>query len=939
MIIRSLEIEHYKQFAGTHRIDFPAEGAVAVIGHNGAGKTTLFEAIEWALYGPRSIAAGDIRPRQGTGGAPSVCVTLQTSDGRLYQVERRFKGRSRSAEAAIHELDEHGEFLRTIVTGPREVTQRVAGTLVGLSHQAFVSTFFTRQKELGFFADQKDADRRRQVSKLLGLETIRDAQELIGEDRRGRESEARGLRSQYEQQSAGLDFAAERTQRTAELHAAEGAAEAAERSVSARAAERQRADASVAHWEGLRQRDAELQRRIVATEAQIAAGHDRTAGIDRQLGRLAERETELARLEPVAAREPELRADFERWQRERERATQEQTLTQRLAEIGQRQRKRLTTLRQIVAGQETVPGWVWRAEDGERPAAGADRLRAIALTIDLGQARAYADATARAAQASVDHVNATSHLETCQRWLVKLQGQLDVLYAGGDPVELARDAEQRRSAGDAEWASMSAQIKSLTAEVGKLRRSIAQLRDEGVGSCPTCGQPIDEVVLQTLQTGIADREGEVVRLERAATDNRRAAEVANADLADAQKRRDDANTLRERLRNGEERTTEARTASEAAGARLREALAAAGTHEVPSEETVRAAGRRHEVQSLVAGQADRLGDLAGQFRDDDAREAETRRELAALGAVAYDAAAHGAAERALGEAQAARGQAGEIRNELDQRPRLAADRTAAEAGIATGQAEVEQLERERTEVGFDQTALTAAQTERNRVVDLLLQATDRRNDATNQVRDARRAIEGIDQEEQRLAALAIQAGEAERAADELQRMYRGFDEFERWVAQRMNPLLADRASEILAEVTNGAYDRVRFDDNYGLHVYDGDEDFPVSQFSGGERDVAALAARLALSRLIGAQAAHPPAFVVLDEVFGSLDQERRGRLLGMLDALTNDDTEGFRQLFVISHVDDVRQSQAFDEVWRIEADAQGISQWENLQQTGGIEEL
>ena len=78
---------------------------------------------------------------------------------------------------------------------------------------------------------------------------------------------------------------------------------------------------------------------------------------------------------------------------------------------------------------------------------------------------------------------------------------------------------------------------------------------------------------------------------------------------------------------------------------------------------------------------------------------------------------------------------------------------------------------------------------------------------------------------------------------------------------------------------------------------------------------------------------------MLDEVFGSLDQDRRGRLLGMLDALTNDDTEGFKQLFVISHVDDIRQSQAFDEVWRIQEDAQGISQWENLQLTGGIEEL
>ena len=35
----------------------------------------------------------------------------------------------------------------------------------------------------------------------------------------------------------------------------------------------------------------------------------------------------------------------------------------------------------------------------------------------------------------------------------------------------------------------------------------------------------------------------------------------------------------------------------------------------------------------------------------------------------------------------------------------------------------------------------------------------------------------------------------------------------------------------------------------------------MDQFSGGERDVIALCARLALSRLIGGQAAHPPGFL------------------------------------------------------------------------------
>ena len=41
MILAAVEIENYKQYAGSHCIDFPEQGMVAITGPNGAGKTTL----------------------------------------------------------------------------------------------------------------------------------------------------------------------------------------------------------------------------------------------------------------------------------------------------------------------------------------------------------------------------------------------------------------------------------------------------------------------------------------------------------------------------------------------------------------------------------------------------------------------------------------------------------------------------------------------------------------------------------------------------------------------------------------------------------------------------------------------------------------------------------------------------------------------------------
>jgi len=168
-------------------------------------------------------------------------------------------------------------------------------------------------------------------------------------------------------------------------------------------------------------------------------------------------------------------------------------------------------------------------------------------------------------------------------------------------------------------------------------------------------------------------------------------------------------------------------------------------------------------------------------------------------------------------------------------------------------------------------------------------------------------------------------------------MYREFGRFDQYVAQLVTPQLADYTGELLAEVTDHAYDHVVFDDNYGVRIYDGQESFPIDQFSGGERDVAALCARLALSRFIGAQAAHPPRFLVLDEVFGSLDADRRTQVLNALLKLAGNDGP-FRQLFIISHVDDVRASASFDEVWRVQ-EVDGASMVENLSRTGASAEF
>ncbi|MCC6791656.1 MAG: AAA family ATPase [Thermomicrobiales bacterium] len=205
MILIELRIQDYKQFAGEHVFAPASEGVVAVIGQNGAGKTTLFEAIEWCLYQPREIQLDEVAPR-GRVAKPRVQLTLMDPHtGERYVIVRSLS-RSRVTDAEIYREE---DLDNRIVKGSRQVTDYVARTLIGLSHRAFVSTFFTRQKELTFFGDLKETERRREVGRLLGMETIREAQKLIGDDRNDAQTQAKVFEIQGREAAADRDFVAE----------------------------------------------------------------------------------------------------------------------------------------------------------------------------------------------------------------------------------------------------------------------------------------------------------------------------------------------------------------------------------------------------------------------------------------------------------------------------------------------------------------------------------------------------------------------------------------------------------------------------------------------------------------------------------------------------------------------------------------------------------
>lgn len=124
---------------------------------------------------------------------------------------------------------------------------------------------------------------------------------------------------------------------------------------------------------------------------------------------------------------------------------------------------------------------------------------------------------------------------------------------------------------------------------------------------------------------------------------------------------------------------------------------------------------------------------------------------------------------------------------------------------------------------------------------------------------------------------------------------------------RISPALGETASELLGALTGGRYTRLILDEDYTPQLESEGTAYPLARFSGGETDLANLCLRLAVSQTLAGQgSAVALRFVVLDEIFGSQDQDRRRNLLLALSALERE--RRFDQIFVITHLEEIKDT-------------------------------
>src|SRR6266540_375700 len=371
--------------------------------------------------------------------------------------------------------------------------------------------------------------------------------------------------------------------------------------------------------------------------------------------------------------------------------------------------------------------------------------------------------------------------------------------------------------------------------------------------CPTCGQVLGEALAEV--TARHDQELAAARqAHRLAAAAREAAVEAGRKLA---ARRDERRRELERARAAEQRAARA-------AARVEHA-----------EQAIKVAG-----DEVVARQA----------------------ELERLGDPGFDADAHQRAKNAAEALQPAALAVGELRGRVE--------RAVVERGLARealdravqADARAEAVEAEAGALGKADQALAVARERVRQAGELARRTHGEHQRAAEALAAARRRHDDLERALAAARARHEEVAELEERAAYLARLVDLMAAFRLHLVARLGRRLSVEAAELFAELTDHEYQDLVVDpEDYSIRIADQGTEYELARYSGSENDLASLSLRVAVSLVI-AEGAGELGLLVLDEVLGSLDRERRERMLAALTTLQG----RFRQVLLVTHNDEVK---------------------------------
>jgi exonuclease SbcC len=807
------------------------------------------------------------------------------------------------------------------ITNRADVVTRVIEDRMGMDYPSFFTSVFARQKELNALSTMKAADRKKLVLRMLGIERIEKSIQTIRGDKRDKEKKIEGIKAATVDKEGRtkidvLKSEKEEREKAKEalfpvIKEREAAKEKKEKEVEEAKHELETATRSYDNY-------VELSNNLGESRSDLENTRKRREEKERELMDLHEKKK---RLDTIADKEAEyflFREKKEALDAMRENYQRKQELLKRKEKTGVEIHNREEKIRGLNARRVEFEGVEAAFESQVRSRDALEVIRA-----KYQQKEELNRRKERAMQELSDREAKTRRLRAAREQFDGVEAKLEAVNVW---IETIRKQKESIHASLGALKSTALQTKKDVAESKAKRKKIAALGPDG--ECPTCERKLG-----------SHYEGLIAMLSEEIRAGEESYQLSYTEYKSKKeelfsKAREEDSRIKE-IKELEKRVTEMRELDitieheEKELSVWQEELNAI-VHDLKPFDGVTFDEKEYkdvivkisELEKSVSDKKELELEIVHEVREVERWRTECAQieaDLTPLMDVEFDVGVYKDVISALKALEEVYRDIIGLRAEIGRTEEVKTNVRTLREREGTIVASITALQRQIEELAFDKMAYveTKARYERTKeeLNETKLTLLAQRNEFDNVCRDIARVVEAIEEQKRLLA----EKEQEETAILYLSLLERMMNDFKVYMVGMIRPMLAEYASDLLRQLTDGKYSTLELDENYDLFIYDEGTPYEINRFSGGEEDLANLCLRLAISAVVAERSAIQTNFIILDEIFGSQDALRKRNIITALNALS----KKFRQILLITHIEDVKDY--MEHVLRVTEDEVGVS--------------
>lgn len=493
---------------------------------------------------------------------------------------------------------------------------------------------------------------------------------------------------------------------------------------------------------------------------------------------------------------------------------------------------------------------------------------------------------------SVTQKNLEERIADCNREIQNLETQEEELEETGalldsvkEKISALSDIPQRREEEVAKLdkmkekeAELLAEKKTCQGKIADLTRELEDVESLGVGApCPKCKRPLEKEHMEQLITRY--------RAEIAAHEKVLEKYVSReGHLLEMRKERE--NRIRELKKEEDNLTTLKKEEQKYVKA------------EVNLENIKK---RKKEVQEEILENRKKLSDLEeGKIQVQKLREE--------IDQLPFDPITYETTKRKVEETSAVEREIIKLNERISKKDDINRFIAEAEALLSKKIGEAGEMKAHVEEMAAIPDRFTAAKDKKDRILEKELEVSKQYTEKKTIYQEREKEIQRLHRVKEELKDLKKNQKDLENMIVTYAILQEAFRQIPVQIQSRLRPRIRNEASSLLREITEGKYPYIDLGKDYSVTVYYDGEYYPISRFSGGEKDLINLCLRVGISQVLvslsslGSFARIQSLF--LDECFGSFDIERRRNLLAAIAELRNH----FAQIVVITHIDEIKEA-------------------------------